>query len=82
MTTVPNTTDIAASTPIKEVTYDASELSIKISKTIDNTAASSLKKFNEIYTLINGDTLFSRALIDPIYVGEDTSYQIEYKFYF
>jgi hypothetical protein len=61
------------------------DLKFSISQSVS--ASASFMKFNEIYiTTVSSDnnteTLFSRALIDPLYIGEDTVYDLEYSFYF
>ena len=62
---------------------DRSALKFTISQSI--TASASFMKFNEIYITVEsseGEVLFSRALIDPLYIGEDTVYNLDYSFYF
>lgn len=71
--------------PITNVTFDQSALKVTISQSVSS--ANGLMKFNEIFiTTVSSDgtteTLFSRALIDPLYIGEDTVYDMSYSFYF
>jgi hypothetical protein len=50
-------------------------------------SGSAISAFNEIWLACptaetNGEILFSRALIDPVFLGADTNYAIAYTLYF
>lgn len=75
------------SAAINNTNYDSdvNNLSITFNVTINNTSESNITKFNQIYISYNTDgveTLFSRAVIDPVYLGASASYTLKYTLYF
>lgn len=62
---------------------DTIGLKLKMNADISST---DLSKFNQIYTTFNitdsGETLFSRAVLDPTYLSPGAATQLEYYFYF